>query len=288
MRLFKNLTKVITVMLLSLTISEGQLFAENAKAPAPWTDTEVSEKISQNVLYLPIADKAVKSIPIEDTEEPLVDLQEINNPRIKPLSSISSKYPNTYEGYSKLRKGLYEKLIVMLNHLPKDIGIAYYEGFRPLSKQKEYFDNKLKETLLTIKDKERAYQETSKSVSPFIDNVPTHCTGAAIDITLFKIAKGKPDALLDMGEFDTIYGPNNQQETFSINTTPIERKNRLMLLTAAVQAGFVNYGYEWWHYSFGDRAWAYVKGEKSAKYGLAIDKNDPIFSIKKADYLEQF
>jgi D-alanyl-D-alanine dipeptidase len=279
-------TKAILTTCLSLWIGNAAIAANNT-APACWADTAVPKEIASNVLYQPIADQAVKSILIQDSEEPLVDLNEINNPRMKPLASLSPNYPNTYAGYAKVRQGLYQGLVAMLNHLPDGIGIAYFEGFRPLQKQKEYFDNKLKETLLTIKDKELAYQEASKSVSPFIENTPVHCTGAAIDMTLFKTVDGKPQ-LLDMGEFDTIYGVNPQQETFSENTTQEQRTNRLLLLKAATQAGLVNYGYEWWHYSFGDKAWAYVKGERAAIYGLAVSKDDPILSITKDSYLKQF
>jgi D-alanyl-D-alanine dipeptidase len=34
-----------------------------------------------------------------------------------------------------------------------------------------------------------------------------------------------------------------------------------------VGAGLVNYGYEWWHYSYGDRYWAHAGGERAARYG---------------------
>lgn len=44
-----------------------------------------------------------------------------------------------------------------------------------------------------------------------------------------------------------------------------------MLLTAAAKADLVNYGFEWWYYSYGDRAWAYVMGANKAIYGLAHD-----------------
>jgi len=32
-------------------------------------------------------------------------------------------------------------------------------------------------------------------------------------------------------------------------------------------AGFVNYPTEWWHWSFGDRYWAFCAGEHEAIYG---------------------
>jgi D-alanyl-D-alanine dipeptidase len=256
-------------------------------APISWVTPVVPENVITNILYLPISNQAIKNIHTQELQESLVDLLEIQNPRIIPLATFDSKYKKTYDGYSKVRNSLYQRLLSMLDNLPDDVGVAYFEGLRPLSVQKEYFDNKLKETLLTINDKELAYQETSKFVSPFIDNIPTHCTGAAIDITLFRMIAGIA-VLIDMGAFGTISGVNTQQETFSNNTTEIQRANRLLLLVPATQAGFVNYGWEWWHYSFGDRAWAYVKGEKHAIYGLAVNKDDPILSMDKATYLKQF
>ncbi len=252
-------------------------------APKPWSDHKINEPISQNVSYVSIADGEVKKIPIKESEEELVDLIKINNKRLVPLSNFSDQYKNSYKEFALVRKTVADKLLKMLEFLPSDIGIAYFEGFRPLYKQKQYFDDKMHETLQTIKDKELAYEETSKSVAPFIDNVPPHSTGAAIDMTLFSLK----DGLLDMGKFDTIFGPNHHQETFSENTTQIQRKNRLTLLEAAIKADFVNYGFEWWHYSYGDKVWAYVKGQKEAIYDIAADKNDPILSIKKSDYLAQ-
>ena len=130
-----------------------------------------------------------------------------------------------------------------------------------------------------------AYQEAAKFVSPFIDNIPTHATGAAIDISLFSVNNKK---LIDMGKFDVIFGPNDQQETFSENTSEDQSNNRLMLLSAATRAGLVNYGFEWWHYSYGDKMWAYVKKQKAAIYGLAVSKDDPILSIDKDSYIKNF
>lgn len=268
-----------------MTIFSTQTFASTA--PKPWSSPTVDEIIYSNILYVPISHNSVKAIPINDSEEELVDLLEINNPRIKPLSSFSPKFKNTYDGYSKIRTGVYKKLVNMLEILPKNVGIAYFEGFRPLYKQKEYFDNKFIEILKTTKDKEIAYQETTKHVSPFIDNIPTHATGAAIDIALFSIESGNEE-LLDMGKFDVIFGSNDQQDTFSDNTTQAQRKNRMILLDAAIRAGLVNYGFEWWHYSYGDKVWAYVKKQKAAIYGLAVPKDDPILSIDKETYLKSF
>lgn len=277
----KKITKY-TLFIFSLT---STAFAD--KAAFHWFSPKVSNEIKENILYLPISDSSVKSIKLEAINEELIDLLKENNPRIKPLSSFNSQYKNTYAGYSKVRLGLYKRLVKMLEFLPSNVGIAYFEGLRPLSKQKEYFDKKFKEILVEVGDKEKAYYEAAKSVSPFIDNIPPHATGAAIDMTLFSI-NDKNEELLDMGKFDNIIGHNNQQETFSSDTTKEQRDNRLVLLDAAAKAGLVNYGFKWSHYSYGDKMWAYVKKQKTAIYGLAIDANDPILLIKKDNYLKSF
>ncbi len=37
--------------------------------------------------------------------------------------------------------------------------------------------------------------------------------------------------------------------------------------------GFVNYPTEYWHWSYGDRYWAYVKQQPFAIYGSYVQKN---------------
>ncbi|MCP3673877.1 MAG: M15 family metallopeptidase, partial [Gammaproteobacteria bacterium] len=50
------------------------------------------------------------------------------------------------------------------------------------------------------------------------------------------------------------------------------RTNRKILFHCMEEAGFVNYPFEWWHWSFGDKYWAAVKGAPHAIYG-AINRN---------------
>jgi len=46
-----------------------------------------------------------------------------------------------------------------------------------------------------------------------------------------------------------------------------EHRNRRLLVDAMTGAGFVNYEHEWWHYSYGDRYWAFTTGADTALYG---------------------
>lgn len=235
---------------------------------------------SYKILSMPIVSPSVTRIKIEECGEALVDLKSVGNKRILAASDFDVIYNAGHADCSKVRTGLYKRLLLLLDYLPENVGIAVFEGFRPLWKQKEYFIKKFKELSEASKCKnsgddflEAMYVETCKLVSPFIDNVPVHCTGAAIDIMLFRYDEGTPVKLLNLGKFGVIFGPNDQAKTLADNISPEQLSNRKMLLDAAAKAGLINYGYEWWHYSYGDRAWAYVENRENAIYGIATDKS---------------
>jgi D-alanyl-D-alanine dipeptidase len=43
----------------------------------------------------------------------------------------------------------------------------------------------------------------------------------------------------------------------------------MLLRDAMVSAGFADYPFEWWHYSYGTQDWAKQKNEPHAIYGKA-------------------
>ncbi|MEV6266614.1 M15 family metallopeptidase [Kribbella sp. NPDC051936] len=47
------------------------------------------------------------------------------------------------------------------------------------------------------------------------------------------------------------------------------RTNRSLLADVLTASGLVNYSSEWWHWSFGDRYWAFVEDRPNALYGPA-------------------
>lgn len=287
----------------------------------------VSDIVQKAVLYCSVVDQYVTAKEIIENKDPLVDLASfdllnvlseadkasflqrlsISNSdfqklfeRFKALSTFDQKYAEkSYEGNSKVRLGVFERLLKMLTRLPDHIGIAYFEGYRPLSKQKEYFDQKfieifnqeLKKTQSTLSTFSEAaldhflemiYELTTTHVSPFINNTPTHSTGAAIDIHLYDT---NTNELLDIGKFDVIFGENTEQQAFASHLSIEKQKNRVMLFQAAAESGFAIYGNEWWHISYGDKVWAFVYNESFAHYGY-VSSNEPIVNLTKKNYLE--
>lgn len=241
------------------------------------------------ILSMPIVSSEVTKIKIEECGEQLIDLTKVGNKRIVPLTNFGVVYNAGHNDFGKIRNGLYQRLLLLLEYLPQNVGLAVFEGYRPLWKQKEYFAKKFKELVAAGKGNKldnnymnSVYTETCKFVSPFIDNIPVHCTGAAIDFMLFKFNDHGSMELLDLGKFGVIFGPNDQAKTLAENLSVEQRKNREILLKAAAKAGLVNYGYEWWHYSYGDRAWAYVENKEKAIYGLAVSEKTETHLTKEA------
>ena len=50
------------------------------------------------------------------------------------------------------------------------------------------------------------------------------------------------------------------------------QKNRSIMSRALSSVGFVNYPTEYWHWSYGDRYWAYHKHKTYAIYGMVESK----------------
>ncbi len=102
---------------------------------------------------------------------------------------------------------------------------------------------------------------TNKYFAPYDQPAPPgHCTGAAIDVNILG-----PD-----GEPLDVLGPTKGWEaayTWSDKIGTVARANRMMMVEAMLNAGFSNCRDEYWHYSWGDSAWAVRTGVKECPYG---------------------
>ena len=187
----------------------------------------------------------------------------------------SPEIPNN-TNYTKLRKTVYEKLIQAQAILPKGLYFILYEGYRSIDLQKMLFDNRFK----TIKNlnpdwsQDQIFIETTKLIAPVINqdntmNIPPHSTGGAIDIYLID-ERGKP---LDMGIHPKDW--MNDDSTISLTASQLitaeAKNNREIMSKALISVGFVNYPTEYWHWSYGDRYWAYHKNQSHAIYGSYLE-----------------
>lgn len=92
--------------------------------------------------------------------------------------------------------------------------------------------------------------------------VAGHPTGGAIDITLVD-EKGRE---LDMGTGIAEYSEPEKCFTFSKSITRVQAKNRQLLRKILMSVGFAPFNGEWWHFSYGDREWAYFYGKECSLF----------------------
>lgn len=215
-----------------------------------------------------INEKEINNIPINENNEPLIDLKEQNELAYGPPPDT----PLTMNDYTKIRKTIYEKLCQAQNKLPNGWKFRIYEGLRSLNVQKILFDslyNSLKLKKLA-QSEEELFKQTSLLIAPvkFFNgtiNIPAHSTGGAVDLEVTNKDGDLVNFGMEIKDWNTV--APNICETFSQNISEEARKNRKILLDIMYGQEFVNYPYEWWHFSYGDRLWAYLMNKNEAFYG---------------------
>lgn len=208
-----------------------------------------------------IADSKVTQIPVKDNSDRLVDL------RNYPDFIIDQRKSKDQNEYFKIRKTVAEKLINAQKNLPNGYRFLIIEGYRPLKLQEQYFDKYSTELKLSHPEwtQQEIYNEVCKFVAP-PEQKPPHCTGGAIDLTLLS-PFGRE---VDMGVAVNADPDNSKNKCFTLseNISELAKNNRKILNDALSDEGFVNYQFEFWHWSYGDQWWAYQTKNPNAIYDI--------------------
>jgi len=213
----------------------------------------------------------IMKIPIQECEEELVDVKKkYKNVRV----ATGKECPQIHSDASSfVRKTVAEKLRKAQSHLPNGIKFKILEGFRPISIQKKIF----KERMDYLKkqnpkwNEKKLFRETAFFVAPW-ENTPPHSTGGAVDLTLVSTS-GKE--LILGTNFKDVYDDIYDNSCFTdADVSKDAETNRKILISALKKAGFVNYPAEWWHWSYGDRYWAFFKKKNVAIYGSIDEKGN--------------
>ncbi|MCE3045579.1 M15 family metallopeptidase [Legionella sp. 16cNR16C] len=215
-----------------------------------------------------IAAPEVLAVPVVENHNPLIDIKGDNRILIGPSPEIPD---NT--DYTQMREEVFHRLLKAQSLLPAGLQFCLYEAYRSLDLQKALFDERYEQLQALHPDwsHEERFNETMKLISPVINldgtkNVPPHGTGAAIDVYLLD-ESGNP---LDMGIHPKDWMTDIDAHISTTNSRSISeraRANRDIMSRALLSAGFVNYPTEYWHWSYGDRYWAFMTGQSQACYG---------------------
>lgn len=205
-----------------------------------------------------ISDPRVIGIPVLESDEPVVDLSPI--PRLR----IDRRKADETGGWHHARAGLAERLADAANALPAGLDLLIVEAFRSPTRQRGYWDGyraDLQAHYPGLADP-RLHKLASRWVAP--PEVAPHCTGGAVDLTLCE-ADGTE---LDLGSPLDATPEQSAGTCFTAAAVPrAAAANRALLVEVLSRAGLVNYPTEWWHWSYGERYWAFGTGAAHARYG---------------------
>lgn len=222
---------------------------------------------------IPLRSKNIHScvLPvIDECGEQLVSLSSSTNIPVYPYY-----YHEGLAGAQKdcfVRVSVAERLTQVALELPAEYSLVVLDGWRPFAVQQTLYDQ-FKRNLLAQGWAEEAalYDELHKYVAlPSINSErpARHLTGGAVDVTI-----AGPSGWLEMGTPFDDFSPRAQtryfEETYTESADELSqqaKENRRILYHLMTKAGFTNYTEEWWHFDFGNQAWA-IEKQTAAIYG---------------------
>ncbi len=162
-----------------------------------------------------------------------------------------------------VRKTVYNKLIKVsekLKIINKSYKILVVYGFREIKKQEMYFNEILKNIKNEFEDEMDLYEYIHEKIA--VPSVAGHPTGGAIDVAIYDdVSK----SILDFGTEILDYTSDKcyyRNENISEDAT----KNRELLRKLMIEEEFAPYDGEWWHFSYGDKEWAFYYNKDKALY----------------------
>lgn len=146
----------------------------------------------------------------------------------------------------------------MLKKIDPEFQLLVTYGYRSLAVQKKYFAFYKKKLAQKNKTESELLEAVHKLIA--VPEVAGHPTGGAVDVTILKNGRQ-----LEMG---TKLYDFSSKNCYSLS--PFIKKteliNRSILRYVMLKNDFAPFDGEWWHYSFGDKEWAFYYGKKNAIY----------------------
>ncbi|MCL2580046.1 MAG: ATP phosphoribosyltransferase [Oscillospiraceae bacterium] len=163
-----------------------------------------------------------------------------------------------------VRKGVFEKLQNVDAALKRKKGyencqLVVVYGYRSMDVQQQLFNDareNLSRDLPGLGDGELSEIVHRRVAVP---SVAGHPTGGAVDVAIYDFAR---EVYLDFGtdvrDFST---KDVYYDSDFIDDDP--KKRRKFLRTIMTAEGFAPYNGKWWHFSYGDKEWAYYKNKRT-------------------------
>lgn len=206
--------------------------------------------------------KQLLAVPVQDNGEPLVNIADVDK-RISFAYLKEDMLPYTGESFY-VRKSVGERLRYAQDELENTYPSAHLHlayTYRHPEVQKKYFEFRVAQ----LQEKHPDWDDEAVFERGHLlaadPAVAGHPTGGAVDLTIVD-----SEGSWDMGSTIALAGDEHLFPTYAdgVNQEQIER--RLVLHDCMQTAGFAPFYEEWWHFSYGDREWAYSTGQQAALY----------------------
>ncbi|HEY5588760.1 MAG TPA: M15 family metallopeptidase [Candidatus Paceibacterota bacterium] len=135
-------------------------------------------------------------------------------------------------------------------------------GYKHPEVQQLIFERRKEELRVKIKNVSEPFLiELTNKITAYPETAG-HPTGGAIDVTITT-----PDGDLDMGTKVSDCSDTKKIRTYDESLTTEQEDNRKILHFYMVAQDFAPYYGEWWHFSYGDKEWAFFWNYPNAIYG---------------------
>jgi D-alanyl-D-alanine dipeptidase len=212
----------------------------------------------------PIA--ALNRVPIHESGEHVVDIRE-HCPHVRVREEGIVPF---------VRLRVAEMLNDAARRLPEGWLLKVNSAWRSLQDQKEMYDRYFQQLKADHPKWSHATlrRQANRFFAPYDQPAPPgHCTGGAVDVSLIKPDGTDADMRSPLEGWYAAY-------TYRQGLSEDAHLNRMLMLRVMTEAGFSNCRDEFWHYSYGDSAWAVRVGATIAIYGLVEIDVAPTFVFR--------
>jgi len=196
----------------------------------------------------------------------LVKYKDLINIKTDDNGEIMVKYQNVF----LLRETVAKKLKQIerdLRSINPNYILNIKSGFRDMSIQINMFKKQLSIVgqMRYYPDSLKLYEKVHQYIA--VPSVAGHPTGGAVDLLIIDKMTKEP---IEFGS-DYLDFNNPNIKYFSKSITNQAKENRKLLRQIMIQNEFAPYNGEWWHFSYGDKEWAFYYKKPNAIYDQLIN-----------------
>lgn len=211
-----------------------------------------------------------KDMPVELLDEPLVRIAETDH---LTVNQIGQDMQQVTGEHIYVREGVEKRLAqaaLSLSEIDDSLRLEVVYGYRSPKIQASLFAA-AKERLSGEYSGDQLFAEAHRQIAD--PRVAGHPAGAAVDIQIVTM----DNVPLNFGTKIWTFSAHSYSRLYTVGEEAF--KNKLLLRGIMMAAGFAPFDGEWWHFSYGDKEWAYYYNQPAAFYGqidFSINENTEV------------